>query len=206
MPAVTLVNASSPLSFSYLLCASTHANEEEQIIHEWKKHQDLGLGLVIAIRHPKRANEVCKLVKNAGMEYVLHSMRPANARSRQVYIIDTLGELAPFMKNATIVFIGGSLVPIGGHNILEPARLGRCTLIGHHHQNFSQIVNELQDCKGVVVVETARDLFNQVEKLNNDEKTRTSMQKNARQYVERKQKILEKYTQALGEFMQHHLS
>lgn len=193
-----------PLIFPYLLCASTHADEELQIIHQWQQNKPDSLGLVIAIRHPHRAQDVCKQIQNAGLHFVLHSKRPETVQAGHIYVIDTLGELAPFMAHAEIVFMGGSLIPLGGHNVLEPARMSRCILIGPHHQNFTTIVDELVDTNGIVIVNDADDLMQSILELNPDKTLRTKMGENAKRYVDSKQKVLDQYLQSVENFIRAH--
>lgn len=193
-----------PLIFPYLLCASTHADEELQIIHQWQQNKPDSLGLVIAIRHPHRAQDVCKQIQNAGLDFVLHSKRPETVQAGHIYVIDTLGELVPFIAHAEIVFMGGSLIPLGGHNVLEPARMSKCILIGPHHQDFTTIVDELVDTNGIVIVKDAADFMKSILKLNSDKTLRTKMGGNAKHYVDSKQKVLDQYVQLVENFIQTH--
>ena len=197
-------NTTRPLSFPYLLCASTHADEELQIIQQWQQNKPDALGLVIAIRHPQRAGEVCKQIERAGLLFALHSNGGEFHRLDTIYIIDTLGELAPFMASAEIVFMGGSLIPLGGHNVLEPARMGRCTIIGPNYQNFAVIVKELIDADGIKVVRNAGDLMEQTNALLNNAVLRKQLGENARQYALSKQQILDQYADQIEQFIAAH--
>ena len=184
------------ITYPFLLCASTHANEEKAIIDEWSKHTPENLGLVIAIRHPQRRNEVCKLLDDYDYSYKLHSMHPKNITQNDIYIIDTVGDLIPFINNATLVFMGGSLEPIGGHNVLEPAHFGKCIITGPHYFTFLEIVQDLHACRGIKIVENAEMLIKEVSHLTANPNDMESIGANARKYLLSKQTVLEKYVES----------
>lgn len=185
------------VSHPFLLCASTHEGEEKDIVEQWHNEHPSELGLVIAIRHPHRAKDVCKAVKSLGYTCKLHSQHPTDISVNDVYIIDTIGELVPFIKHAEIVFMGGSLVPIGGHNILEPAQFGKCIITGHHYDSFADIVQGLLDCKGIVVVQNSKHLMDEINRLVTDKESRTTIGNNARQFLESRKDVLENYSSAV---------
>lgn len=201
---VEVSDLARPLPFPYLLCASTHADEELQIVHQWQENKPDSLGLVIALRHPQRAGEVCKQIQSFGLNYELHSKRVPSNRLDHIYIIDTLGELAPFMARAELVFMGGSLIPVGGHNVLEPARMNKCIITGPHYQNFTTIVDQMVDADGIVVAKNATDLMNTVNELMDNPSLRARMGNNAKHYVDSKQQILDQYTNVLGQLIEAH--
>jgi 3-deoxy-D-manno-octulosonic-acid transferase len=186
-----------PIKFPFLLCASTHQGEELAIIEQWrisKSEPNLEqLGLVIAIRHPQRCKEVCKILEANQLAYHLHSNKPTNVSKSEIYIIDTLGQLMPFMKKAELVFMGGSLMPIGGHNIVEPAQFSRCILIGPHHDDFREIVNELKKCNGIIIVNDAKQLINETQRLLNHRELPLQLGNNAKKYLNSKKRVLNNY-------------
>ncbi|MFK7794933.1 MAG: 3-deoxy-D-manno-octulosonic acid transferase [Gammaproteobacteria bacterium] len=182
-----------PIDYPFLLCASTHQGEEQAIIKQWKASKVKKLGLVIAIRHPQRSKEVCRILDDEQLAYHLHSSSPNNSTKNEIYIIDTLGQLMPFMKEAQSVFIGGSLVPIGGHNVVEPAQFGRCIFIGPHHDDFKDIVNDLKQCNGITVVNNANQLIKETLRLFNNRKTQEQLGNNAKKYLDRKKQVLKDY-------------
>jgi 3-deoxy-D-manno-octulosonic-acid transferase len=96
--------------------------------------------LIIAARHPERFDEVERLCRHEGLATVRRSELPIDAEPRaDAVVLDTIGELAQLYQIATVVFVGGSLVPSGGHNILEPALYGKPIVFGPHMQNFGEI-------------------------------------------------------------------
>lgn len=182
-----------PIDYPFLLCASTHQGEEQLIIQQWKASKPEHIGLVIAIRHPHRSKEVCKILDDEKLTYHLHSRNPNNISKNEIYIIDTLGQLMPFMKKAQFVFMGGSLAPIGGHNVVEPAQFGRCIFIGPHHDDFKDIVNDLKKCDGIIIVNDANQLINETLRLFNDREEQMRLGNNAKNYLTSKKQVLKNY-------------
>jgi len=191
----TAINATGecPIDYPFLLCASTHQGEEQSIIKQWKALKPENIGLVIAIRHPHRSKEVCKILEDEQLAYQLHSSNPKNFSKNEIYIIDTLGQLMPFMEKAQFVFMGGSLAPIGGHNVVEPAQFSRCIFIGPHHNNFKDIVNDLKKCAGITIVNDANQLINETLKLFNNPEAQIRLGNNAKNYLDSKKHVLKNY-------------
>lgn len=139
-----------------LIAGSTTPGEEELLIGaatRLLKEADLSnLLLVIAPRHPERFNEVARLLGGAGLRFIRRTQEPdANAvRSCQVLLLDTLGELAGVYHDADLVFVGGSLTPYGGHNVLEPARACRPIMVGPYTDNFRAIIQEFHSADALV--------------------------------------------------------
>ncbi len=190
-----------PVDSPFLLCASTHQGEEQAIIEQWKTSKTENLGLVIAIRHPKRCKEICQFLESSELTYHLHSNHPENISINEIYIIDTLGQLMPFMEKAEFVFMGGSLVPIGGHNVVEPAQFSRCILIGPHYDDFKDIVNDLNQCNGIIIVNDARQLMTEVKKLQLDRQAQHQLGTNAKNYLDSKQQVLKNYQDLVFELI-----
>ncbi|MGH9841280.1 MAG: 3-deoxy-D-manno-octulosonic acid transferase [Blastocatellia bacterium] len=135
--------SSAPL----VVAGSTHDGEESIIIQAFRAFQELkarpenmDVRLLIAPRHPDRFDAVARLLEDAGMDFVRRST--ANGREAEVILLDTIGELAAIYQFASVVFVGGSLVPVGGHNILEPALYARPIIVGPHMHNFREITEE----------------------------------------------------------------
>ncbi|MBI4982578.1 MAG: 3-deoxy-D-manno-octulosonic acid transferase [Candidatus Omnitrophica bacterium] len=126
-----------------LVAGSTHPGEEKIILEAYKSLlEDLpGLRLLIAPRHPERAQEVSVLIKDSGFEplrtSLLNPSNPSNSRNpTTIFVLDTIGELLNYYAIADIVFVGGSLIKKGGHNILEPASLAKPIIFGQYMFNF----------------------------------------------------------------------
>jgi 3-deoxy-D-manno-octulosonic-acid transferase len=119
----------------FLLGGSTHAGEELALLAAWRALRSSGaekLRLVLAPRHPQRADEVAALARSSGARAELRS-RAASAA--EVVVIDGVGELGALYQLCELCFVGGSLVPVGGHNLLEPVQAGRVALHGPHVHN-----------------------------------------------------------------------
>lgn len=147
------------------LLASTHDNEELLLVAEWmtRKRDEL---LVIVPRHPERGSKLAARLKKLGCNCCQRSEEEAPQATTDVYIADTLGELQDFYEISSVVFVGGSLVPVGGHNILEPAARGCAIVVGPHMDNFVEEYTELESHDAIIqqgdaagVVETLCNLL-----------------------------------------------
>ena len=140
---------------------------------------------VIAPRHPERFGEVERLAREAGFVTIRRSDLAIDAEPRaDVVILDTLGELAQLYQVATAVFVGGSLVDHGGHNILEPAIFGKPILFGPHMRNFQEIADAFVANGAAVQVQSARDLEDAMLSLVTDPVRRARLGAAARALVE----------------------
>jgi len=138
------------------IAGSTHKGEEEICIEVFNtlKQKFPDLVLVLAPRHPERFDEVEVLLKQAGAVYFRKSelLDAAGHTSPDVILLDTIGELAKIYSIGTIVFIGGSMVPVGGHNVLEPAVFSKPVIFGKHMNNFLEIATILTQKKAALQV------------------------------------------------------
>jgi 3-deoxy-D-manno-octulosonic-acid transferase len=154
------VSADAPL----IVAASTHAPEEKWILQalgEMRKNSKENTPrLLIAPRHPERFAEVEELIRTSGFDSVRRSAIESNGdKSAEVILLDSIGELRAVYPLAEIVFVGGSLIPHGGQNILEPATNQRAIVTGFYTMNFAEIVKEF----------TARNALVQLPKLAEEE-------------------------------------
>ena len=141
-------NSNVPL----ILAASTHAPEEEIILESIQKiRRKQPVRLMLAPRHPERFNEVAGLLQKSGLSWTKRTNAPnPNDADAGVILLDTIGELPATYVLAQIVFVGGSIVDKGGHNVLEPAAAGATVVTGAHTHNFHAIV-ELMNEAGALV-------------------------------------------------------
>ncbi|MGZ5006756.1 MAG: lipid IV(A) 3-deoxy-D-manno-octulosonic acid transferase [Methylobacter sp.] len=123
------------------LIASTHKDEEVIFLKIYKKikSQIPGLLLVIVPRHPERFGEVKKLCEQNQLSVVMRTSGKACDQYTDVYLVDTMGELKMLYAAADVAFVGGSMVPVGGHNVLEAAAVGIPVLFGPYMANFKEI-------------------------------------------------------------------
>ncbi|HKV34017.1 MAG TPA: 3-deoxy-D-manno-octulosonic acid transferase [Pyrinomonadaceae bacterium] len=135
-----------------VLAASTHAPEEKIILESFKRL--LGtqqVRLMLAPRHPERFNEVAELIQASGLSWARRTNDPAASDAvASVILLDTIGELPGIYSLASVVFVGGSIVDRGGHNVLEPAAHGVAVITGAHTHNFHAIVDLLNEAQAIV--------------------------------------------------------
>jgi 3-deoxy-D-manno-octulosonic-acid transferase len=184
-----------------VVAGSTLRGEEEAVIRAFNRVRTLGSGalLVIAARHPERFGEVERLCRNEGLATVRRSTLPIDAEPRaDAVILDTIGELAQLYQIATAVFVGGSLVPAGGHNILEPAAFGKPIVFGPHMENFAEIADTFLRNAAAVQVRSDRDLEAAMVGLMTDPVRRARLGAAARALVEANRGAKDRTMQAIA--------
>jgi 3-deoxy-D-manno-octulosonic-acid transferase len=139
---VRQLKAAIPADSPVLVCGSTVEGEEEMLLGAFKQLQrsHRNAVMVLAPRHPERFDSVARQVSGEGINFIRRSAWNGSPISGGVLLLDTIGELAAIYSLATLAFVGGSLVPRGGHNILEPAQFGKPILVGPHTENFRDII------------------------------------------------------------------
>ncbi len=142
------------------LAASTHEGEERLAAeaHQIAVRHSPDLLLIIAPRHPERGDAVAADLRAMGMKVAQRSGREFVDSDTDIYLADTLGELGVFFRISPLSFIGGSLVPVGGHNPFEPAALGSAIIHGLHVQNFAETYDRLRAGKATIEVANADEL------------------------------------------------
>jgi 3-deoxy-D-manno-octulosonic-acid transferase len=135
-----------------ILAASTHAPEEKIILESFKQvRASQPVRLMLAPRHPERFAEVASLIQSTGLSWARRTNAPdAGDASTAVILLDTIGELPATYALASVVFVGGSIVDRGGHNVLEPASSGVPVVTGAHTHNFHAIVDLLNEAGAIV--------------------------------------------------------
>jgi 3-deoxy-D-manno-octulosonic-acid transferase len=140
-----------------IVAGSTLEDEEELLLAAWPRVLRGGpdMVLVIAPRHPDRFQDVLQLIRRSGFEVVLCSQLDdfkGLLRGGVVLLLDTIGDLAAVYKQAAAAFVGGSLVPKGGHNPLEASRFGVPVLMGESYENFRDVVGGLKKAGGIHII------------------------------------------------------
>lgn len=141
-----------------VLAASTHAGEEEQVLDAFAEAKAVRpeLRLILAPRHPKRADAVAKMIETRGLSHTRRSRKePPNAA---VFLADTLGEMALWYELASLCFVGGSLTPKGGHTPFEPIAHGCTVLHGPHLENYTEPYSALMSAGATVQLADRHDL------------------------------------------------
>ena len=124
--------------------------------------------LVLVPRHPQRFESVRALLRKRGVRFAQRSLDQLPGAADEVFLIDTLGELQMLYAAVDVAFVGGSLVPIGGHSLLEPAVLGLPLLSGPHTQNSQDAADLLAGVGALQIVRSGDDLAHQLETLLGD--------------------------------------
>ena len=168
------------------VAGSTHAKEEELLLdaHALIRQRFSNALLVLVPRHPPRFAEVAAALKRTGVPFVTRTSRRPCRRTRRCSCVDTLGELPAFYAAGDVAFVGGSLVPIGGHNLLEPAALSLPILAGPHNFNSADIAKMLMEHGAVRIVHDAPKLAAVVGDLLADPATRATMGASGRKAVD----------------------
>ncbi len=152
------------------IAGSTHEHEEEIVLEaHMRVRQTLPKALLVLVpRHPNRFEAAAVMLRRRGIRFVARSSSATVSADTQVLLVDTLGQLLAFYAASDVAFVGGSLVPIGGHNLLEPAALRLPILTGPHNFNSEEIANLFVEVGAVQVVHGATELTEQLTRLLND--------------------------------------
>lgn len=169
-----------------LVAGSTLAPEEEIVLETFTALRDRHseLFLIIAPRHPERFGEVVELASSHGLRVVRRSDLARPPADADVMVLDTLGELSTLYAAADLVFVGGSLAPWGGHNIIEPAAHGKPIVFGPHMDNFREIATLFLEGAAAVRVEDPAELRAALEELLMDSVKRKALGERALRLVE----------------------
>ena len=186
------------------MAASTHEGEElavlEAHLQVLKRLPDALL--LLAPRHPERFRIVEHAVRSLGFTCATRSGDEVPSLSHQVFVIDAMGQLMPFFAATEVAFVGGSLVPIGGHNVLEPAALSVPVVVGPHTFNFEEITHSLIQQGGAERVAGADRLGPDVLKLLLDASKRARMGQAAQQVFERERGAVQRIMQLIDTMLQ----
>jgi 3-deoxy-D-manno-octulosonic-acid transferase len=159
-PLIELLEASQPL----IVAASTAAQEETLVLEAFRAvcTDEPAAKLLIAPRLADRFDEVEALLRTSGLTYCRRSRIADTADGADVILLDSIGELSGIFEYATLVFMGGTLVPRGGHNLLEPARFAKPVLFGPHMQNFREMTRTFLEANAGIQVVDAAELANEM--------------------------------------------
>ena len=182
------------------LAASTHPGEEEAVIEAHKALRDRvpGLVTVVAPRHPPRGPEVAELVRRAGLRLSVRSEGQTPGAETDIYLADTLGEMGTFYRASSVVFLGGSLVALGGHNPLEPAKLDCAILTGPETFNFEDIVAAMVAEGAIRVVRDTAELAEEAARLLADAGQREALARAAQRAAEARSAVIDEALEAIA--------
>jgi 3-deoxy-D-manno-octulosonic-acid transferase len=185
-----------------LVCGSTLEEEEGSLLSAFRNilaAQPKAV-MILAPRHPERFPQVATLVESLGFRLLRRSLWSGEPLAGAVFLLDSIGELAALYALATIAFVGGSLVPRGGHNILEPALYGVPIVTGNHYDNFRDIVNFFLSRNAVRVVGLAELPLVFMELIDNRQE-RARLGRSALAALASQRGATEKTVAALAQFM-----
>lgn len=172
--------------------ASTHDNEEELAadLHIALKEEQPKILSIIAMRHPNRANAVITKLIQKGLTVAQRSKGEKPSTTTDVYLIDTLGEMGLFFALSDIVAIGGSFIPHGGHNPIEPSAMGCATIVGPHMFNFIEICEQMDKANAIIRTNDMTDLQKTIQSLLQNPKVLLQYKKNGLALADKNRSVL----------------
>lgn len=200
-----------------MIAASTMPGEEQMLLQAWNeiRAQHRQSLFILAPRHPNRFEEVAQILSGTGINFIRRTTWETGSQefarqlaSPEILLLDTIGELAGIFELADVVFVGGSLVPTGGHNLLEPAYWGKPILFGPHMENFRDIAQAFLEAGAAVRVRNPQELARSVHELLQDDGGRKKMGDRARKLLDQgsgaTQRTMEQLRILLGVSMPTH--
>ncbi len=183
------------------VAGSTHPGEDTVVleVHKRLREDFPELKLIIAPRRIERSEGIRRSSLDSGFRTFLRTDMPRPGEPYDVLVLNTLGELERIYGIGKISFVGGSLVPIGGHNLLEPAAFERPVLFGPHTHNFEMMSQRLIEAGGGLRVQDADTLYGALKDLLLDSKKSENMGEKAGQFVEAHQGALQRILDAIGD-------
>lgn len=188
------------------LVSSTHNDEEAKIGRYLKeliaKHQ--GLLTIIAPRHPNRGVEIRNTLRDKfQLTTALRSAGEKITPETDVYIADTIGEMGIWYELCPIVFIGGSLIPHGGQNFMEPSRCRDAVIVGPHMHNFTDAMNRAKRADGIIQVDETVDLIDMVDQLLSNKELLEAKRSLAYNWATSEAKVLDGITEKIQGYMEN---
>jgi 3-deoxy-D-manno-octulosonic-acid transferase len=194
-----------------LWVAGATGNDEEKIlldIYQKLKQDDsfTDLRLVIVPRKPERFDEVAQLIERRGLPLIRYSRiknntAPSPTDNQAIILGDTMGDLRKFYSLSTIIFVGRSLVPMGGSDMVEAAALGKCTVFGPHAFNFKQTVDALLADSGAIMVKDPEELLQTMQQCLSDSDFAQSVANNGREVIRKNQGATKNTIDQIAKFL-----
>lgn len=159
------------------LAGSTHEGDEGPVLKAFKGLlEDFPAALLVLVpRHPERFGRAEHLARTSGLRVSRRSEGASCGRDTQCFLIDAMGELVRYYSACDVAFVGGTIHPVGGHNVLEPAALSRPVVVGPNTSNFREITEELIEQGGAIRIQDAAELEQAVSRLFGDPELRDRM-------------------------------
>jgi 3-deoxy-D-manno-octulosonic-acid transferase len=172
-----LLKASWTVTRPALVAGSTHEGDEEALLSAFKSTLASfpDALLIVAPRHPERFRAAAQLLESGGLEVRMLSTDRLVPPTTHCLVIDTMGELLNFYAAADLAFVGGTFADIGGHNIIEPAALGKPILVGPHTRNLKAVATQLIDAGAAIQLQRPGELGPAIQELFSDPSARDAM-------------------------------
>lgn len=185
------------------IAASTHEGEEEIVLDAFAtaKQEIPDLLLLLVPRHPDRFEKVAKLCVERGFNLVHRSRQQPCATSTDIFLGDTMGELLLFYGAADVAFVGGSFVPVGGHNVLEPAALAKAIIVGPYMENFLRVTELLRQARAIRQLDDTDKLAKTIIELMQIPSLRREMGFNAEKVVLANRGALQKHFDVINNLL-----
>jgi len=182
------------------LAASTHPGEEDMIarVHAKLAPRHPGLLTMIAPRHPNRGPGIAARLRVSGHTVARRGAGETPSAAAGIYVVDTMGEMGLWYRLSDIVFVGGSLVPSGGHNLIEPARLGCAVVSGPHTSNFRRMAEGMMGAQAIRRVHDDAELAVTIGELLEDATARKQLAAAAAAFAEAEAGVLDAIVAALA--------
>lgn len=189
-----------------VIAASTHDDEEQQLLTCLRRLQEKipKLLFLIAPRHPERFDKIHLLACNMGFNTGLRSDSSSFNEHNEVVVLDCLGELLGFFHLSDYAFVGGSLVPVGGHNVLEPIAMGIPVFTGPYVSNFQAICQSLLAVDGIIQINSAEEFVVSLCQLHYDVAGKEKLRKAASQVLQANQGALQRYLAITDQALSSH--
>ena len=187
------------------IAGSTHKGEENIVLEVFKnlKKTYEDLILILAPRHPERFDEVADLISHQKLRSIKKTKIKVAQKSNHhdIILLDTIGELSKLYSIGTIIFVGGSLVSTGGHNVLEPVAYKKAVIFGPHMDNFSEISRCLRESGGGFQVNNQEEFLSQTEMLLQNDVDRDKLGEKAFEVIAHNQGAINKSMEVIERFL-----
>jgi len=186
-----------------LIAASTHKGEEEQVLEAFQiiKKSIPDILLILVPRHPERFNTVKMLCEIKGYQVTTRTSGENCTINTDVFLGDTMGELLLFYAASDVAFVGGSLSPIGGHNLLEPAALKLPIITGPHTFNFTEITNLMNKHDAITIIKSPDEFAEAAIAFLSNPDSRERVGQNAQEIVYNNKGALKRHVALINEFL-----
>jgi 3-deoxy-D-manno-octulosonic-acid transferase len=186
------------------VASSTHQEDEEvtlQIINDFK-NKKIDYYPIIVLRHPERRDEISKKCKELNLSFSLRSENNTPSLNKDLYIVDSFGELGLFYSLSDITFIGGSFKR-GGHNLVEPAYFDNVIILGPDMSNFQNIATDMINCKAAIQIDNKEELASKILSFLSTENASKASEliNNARKFVEDRNETLDNYLKEIKKYL-----